>query len=171
MSNPRTIHFSDEFVISCGMVTLDLKAHKVLIILWRKTGEYLLPKGRKEIGEPLQSAAVRETFEETGFSCSLLPHKFPTLATDQVTGAHVDKDVEPTLEPFAVTQRTSDGKLKIIFWYLGEGDSTKRKIEGTQMEDEDFESLWVDESKVLETVTWDDDRLLVAKAMEFWKSS
>ncbi|KAF7908796.1 uncharacterized protein EAE98_008475 [Botrytis deweyae] len=167
MANPRSMHFSDKFAISCGTVTLDLQARKVLIILWRKNGEYMIPKGRKDIGEGLETTAVRETFEETGFQCQLLPHSFPTLATTdpvEKTG-----DVGQSTEPFAVTQRTTDGKLKIIFWYLAQADSTAPKIHDTQMEDEDFDTVWVEEAKVLEKLTYDEDRAITSKAMEYWK--
>jgi 8-oxo-dGTP pyrophosphatase MutT (NUDIX family) len=167
MATARSMHFFDQFVISCGTVTLDLAARKVLLLLWRKTGEYLLPKGRKDIGEDIRMTALRETFEESGYKCKLLPHKFPTLATTGSTGEAAGCE-QATTEPFAVTQRPSGGKLKIIFWYLAQTDSTETKTQDTQMEDEDFDTVWVDEAKVLETLTWEDDRIVVSRAMSYW---
>lgn len=158
----RSLHFSSNFVISCGTVTLDIQAHKVLIILCRKTKEYLLPKGRKDINEDTPTTAIRETYEETGYKCELLPHAFLILAPDAVAGSL-------TTEAFVVSQRTTDGVLKIIFWYLAQGDSASAKEEGTQMVDEDYESLWVGENDVLGMLTFDDDRAIAAKAMEFWQ--
>ncbi|EHL01213.1 hypothetical protein M7I_2910 [Glarea lozoyensis 74030] len=105
MTTTRSTHFSDQFVISCGTVTLDLAARKVLILLWRKNGEYLLPKGRKDIGEDIQMTALH---------------------------------------------------------------STETKTQDTQMEDEDFDTVWVDEGKVLDTLTWEDDRIVVSRAMSYW---
>ena len=162
------MHFSDKFAISCGTVTLDLRARKVLVIIWRKNGEYLLPKGRKDIGEGLETTALRETFEETGFNCQLLPHSFPTLATMDPAKT-IDEEGQSTVEPFAVTQRTTDGKLKIIFWYLAQADSTTPKTHGTQMADEDFETVWVEEAKVLEKLTFNEDRAVAGKAIGYWK--
>jgi 8-oxo-dGTP pyrophosphatase MutT (NUDIX family) len=56
---------------------------KVLDIYLRKTGEYCLPKGRKDVGEQLEATAVRETYEETGYIVEVLPHQLTTLATPQ----------------------------------------------------------------------------------------
>ncbi|KAM3520468.1 hypothetical protein MY4038_009417, partial [Beauveria bassiana] len=66
MSTCRSLHFSDDFVISCGTVTVDIPESRVLLIRSRGTGEYYLPKGRKDIHESLEEAALRETWEETG---------------------------------------------------------------------------------------------------------
>ncbi|KAK1230316.1 hypothetical protein PQX77_006594 [Marasmius sp. AFHP31] len=77
--------FSDQFVISCGTVTLDLQLKKALLIRWNKNGEILLPKGRKNIGESLYDAALRETLEETGYKAKLLPLPVATLSTPTTT--------------------------------------------------------------------------------------
>lgn len=53
-------------------MSIDVERGKVLLIRSRKTGEYLLPKGRKDLGEPLEQPALRETFEETGVRVALL---------------------------------------------------------------------------------------------------
>jgi hypothetical protein len=49
----RSLHLSGAFCISSGTVTLDLAQSdsKVLLIWWSKTGEYMLPKGRKNINK------------------------------------------------------------------------------------------------------------------------
>jgi 8-oxo-dGTP pyrophosphatase MutT (NUDIX family) len=180
----RSLHFSENFVISCGTVTLDLQARKVLLILWCETGEYMLPKGRKNIKEALEATAIRETFEETGYRCELLPHTFPVLATPPMAGGtegereggkdEGEGEGEGTsTEPFAVQQRvTEGGVLKIIYWYLAQEDSTALKTEGTQMAGEEFDSLWVEEGDVVRTLTFDADRKVVGRAMEgVWATS
>src|ERR1700733_15655642 len=45
-----------------------------------KRGKWLLPKGRKDMGESIEAAAIRETFEETGYPCEFLPVRMPTRA-------------------------------------------------------------------------------------------
>lgn len=77
----RTVHTAAQFVISCGTVTVDPRTSKALLIRWRKTDEYMLPKGRKNIAETLEEAALRKTFEETSYKASLLPLLIPTQAT------------------------------------------------------------------------------------------
>ncbi|KAH6697509.1 NUDIX domain-containing protein [Plectosphaerella plurivora] len=70
------------FIISCGTVTLDRKAGKVLLVYNKPNGIYQLPKGRKDIDEDgLLSIAIRETLEETGYEVKPLILKIPTRST------------------------------------------------------------------------------------------
>jgi len=127
----------------------------------------MLPKGRKDVGEPLEATAMRETYEETGLRCKLLPHSLPSLATAPINQDGVTSISKQTSEPFAVNQRvTVDGTLKIIFWYLAMADSTAVKAEDTQMEGEDFETLWIDEGKVIGTLTFKEDQAIANRVIE-----
>jgi 8-oxo-dGTP pyrophosphatase MutT (NUDIX family) len=161
----RSLHLSESFVISCGTVTLDINRSKVLIIYLRKTGEYCLPKGRKDVGEQLEATAVRETYEETGYIVELLPLHLTTLAT-----LHGNDDVrsEGKTEPVAVTQRsTTQGVLKIIFWYAARGDSCAiRQMNTTEQDDEDFDAVWCPMDEVLRLLTFHDDKTITARVIE-----
>jgi 8-oxo-dGTP pyrophosphatase MutT (NUDIX family) len=150
-SSFRAFHPSDRFVISCGTVPLDINHRKVLLVRTRSTNEILLPKGRKDENECLKTAAARETYEETGYPATILPLKVPTRATNR-TGN------EEHTEPIAVTQRVTNGVLKIIFWYAASVDSQALPEQGTQQEGEDFESLWMDCKQALAALTFADDR-------------
>jgi 8-oxo-dGTP pyrophosphatase MutT (NUDIX family) len=150
-SSFRAFHPSDRFVISCGTVSLDITHRKVLLVRTRSTHEILLPKGRKDENECLKTAAARETYEETGYRATILPLKVPTRATNR-TG-----DGEHT-EPIAITQRVTNGVLKIIFWYAASVDSQALPEQGTQQEGEDFDSLWMDCGQALAALTFADDR-------------
>jgi 8-oxo-dGTP pyrophosphatase MutT (NUDIX family) len=158
----KSLHLSDQFVISCGSVALDLQNSKVLVIHWRKTGEYFLAKGRKDIGESLEEAAIRETFEETGYTVKLLPLPIPTLATIP-SGISSPSHV---IEPVAVTQRNTNGKQKIIFWYAAQGDSNAIPALNTQQENEDFDSMWISFDSVNETLSFDDDKQMVSRVID-----
>ncbi|RGP81098.1 nudix domain-containing [Fusarium longipes] len=161
MSLDRSLFFSDQFAISCGTVTIDVPRSKVLLIYWRKTGEYLLPKGRKDVGESLEETALRETFEETGVKVQLLPVNIASLAT---TPQGNDRP-KTTTEPIAVSQRVTKGVLKVIFWYVAMADSTIAPEEGTQQDGEDFDTAWVKFDDVESTISWEDDRQIVSKAI------
>lgn len=165
-SKDKRLHFSDAFVISCGTVTIDTERSKVMLIHWRKTGEYFLPKGRKDIGESLHQTALRETYEETGIPVELLPVKMESLATVPSNTPASDR-VRRVTEPIAVAQRVTEGKLKIIFWYIAQGDSTKARVEGTQQENEEFDPVWVPFDKVASTLSFDDDRQIANRAIHF----
>ncbi|KAI1171536.1 NUDIX hydrolase domain-like protein [Nemania sp. FL0916] len=155
----KSLHYSDSFAISCGTVSIDREASMVLLIRWRKTGEVFLPKGRKNVGETLEETAIRETFEETGLPVQLLPVQIKTLATSPSSkAATTTEEPTATTEPIAVTQRVANGVLKIIFWYVASGDSTAVPQEGTQQENEDFDTLWVHFHDLDATLTFEDDR-------------
>ena len=112
---------------------------------------------------------MRETLEETGFAAELLAVGIPTLATwpTRVGAEDVDNLGGEGLvsEPIAVTQRMTDGKLKIIFWFAAQVDSTLWQREGTQQEGEDSETVWVSIGKVAEVLTVDDDRQVAAEVL------
>lgn len=158
-TSTRAFYPSDKFVISCGTVPLDLLHIRILLIHLRSTNETFLPKGRKDENECLKAAALRETYEETGYSATILPLKVPTLATNRTgDGAHE--------ESIAVTQRVKDGVLKIIFWYAASVDSREVPEQGTQQEGEDFEPIWVDCTQPLAALTFDDDREVARLAID-----
>jgi 8-oxo-dGTP pyrophosphatase MutT (NUDIX family) len=162
-STSKSLVFSDHFVISCGTVSIDKLRSKVLLIRWRKTGEYLLPKGRKDVGETLEKTALRETFEETGVTAQLLPANIVSLATT----AKDSQRPEAITESFAVSQRTTtNGNWKIIFWYLAVADSTIAPEEGTQQENEDFDTIWSDFRDVGSVLSYEDDRRIAQKAID-----
>jgi 8-oxo-dGTP pyrophosphatase MutT (NUDIX family) len=156
-TNPNTLtRLSDAFVISCGTITLDPAQAKMLLIRWKINGEVFLPKGRKNIGEVLEDTAVRETYEETGVRVTLLPLRIPTHATP---GATTKLDYGLSTEPVAFSQRTMlDGTLKLIFWFIAQGDSTAVHDTGTQEEGEDFDPVWVDLGSAVETLTFNEDK-------------
>lgn len=164
VSTGRSLFFANQFGISCGTVSVDVAAAKVLLIRSRTTGEYLLPKGRKDLGEDLEHTATRETFEETGVRVRLLPVPVETMAT--VPSSMKDENrPKAVTEPIAVTQRVNKGVLKIIFWYVASANSAAAREEGTQNEDEDFDTTWVGFDKVEARLSFDDDRRVAQEAI------
>ncbi|KAF2723909.1 hypothetical protein K431DRAFT_301428 [Polychaeton citri CBS 116435] len=158
----RSFNTSQHFTLSAGTCTLDVNRRKCLVVHCRKTGEFFLPKGRKDVSESLRSCALRETLEETGHHAYPLPLDVPTNATvGEVREAHL---ADGNCEPVAVTQRTihnADGRQtrKIIFWYASQGDSTAEAVSNMKQEgEEDYEGVWVDCNDVSSTLTWDDDK-------------
>ncbi|CRG91768.1 putative sterigmatocystin biosynthesis P450 monooxygenase STCB [Talaromyces islandicus] len=145
--------------------------------------EWFMPFGggsrsRKNRGETLESAAVRETYEETGYPCQLLLHNsLPTKAPlgswspndpqEENSSRVQNKSSESELhtEPFAIQQWVyQDGTRKLIFWFLAIGNSMQLPHENTQDEGENFEAFWFDRDSSLAIATYDDDRALIEKA-------
>lgn len=170
MSHPRSLYFSSDFAISCGTVTIDPSARKVLLVFSRPTSEYFLPKGRKNIHETLEAAAVRETFEETGVRSALLPHRFPNLTPTGPAPAGGELPEGHTTEPIAVQQRLSQGAWKFIFWFVGRADSTVPPVQGTQEVYEQFDTVWADAEKAAGMMARVDDaevvRMVVGRVLE-----
>lgn len=65
----------------------------------------------------------------------------------------------------AVTQRVTDGDLKIIFWYAAHVDSTLKQEKDTQQGGEDFETIWVPAEKVIEKLSFYDDQQIATKVV------
>lgn len=154
---------ASDFVISCGTVTVDLENEKVLLIRWLSNDQYMLPKGRKDIGETLEAAALRETWEETGYLAALLPLPIPTLATSP---SESDGVTPTNTEPICVSQRDKDGIRKIIFWYVATGDSTAPEQKRQQQQGEDFETKWTTLGMAEKTLSFPDDRKIFQAATE-----
>jgi 8-oxo-dGTP pyrophosphatase MutT (NUDIX family) len=159
-----SLHHASNFAISCGTVTLDLQQSKALLIRWQNPDgglEMMLPKGRKNIGETLEDAALRETLEETGYAAFLLPLPVPTLATSDGTSmqSHL------TTEPVSVTERYRGDVRKTIFWFAAQADSTSSPQRGVVQEGEDFEAVWEHLSSVVELVTHDTDRQVLMEVL------
>ncbi len=154
----RLLDFSDDFVLSSGTVPIDIPKGLVLLLYNRPKGEYMLPKGRKNVGETLEAAAIRETTEESGFECHLFQHQL-------LTNAQETRDTRHT-EPIAVQQRINEGIRKIILWYISEVDSCSRQMADTQEEGEEFDVIWVRMEDAPSRCSFVDDQKTVKKALE-----
>ena len=53
-----------DFILGAGMVVIQPSSRKIVIVYDPSSDTYFLPKGRKDIGESLEQAALREAYEE-----------------------------------------------------------------------------------------------------------
>ncbi|KAK0716673.1 hypothetical protein B0T21DRAFT_352089 [Apiosordaria backusii] len=166
---PYTITFSSDFYLASGTVTVDLPRRKVLIIHELASNTYYLPRGRKDWSEPLEATAIRETYEESGCSASLLPVPLSTRCTPpshnpppptsnvtrtqlELKNARFDPSGDLLLpntarltEPIALMQhlQKKNNALAVVLWYVATGDSQVPLAKETQMADEEYGALWV----------------------------
>lgn len=123
-----------KFFLCAG--TLSFKGKNVILLLNNKTKEIVLPKGKVENNESLKDAALRETYEETGYACNILEE-----------------------EPFCFTLRSNDLSSKVIFWFLavvqGEMESNTQDI------GEDFTTLECEPDHALEILTFESDKSVI----------
>jgi 8-oxo-dGTP pyrophosphatase MutT (NUDIX family) len=104
-----SFHPSEATIISCGTVTIDPAKQNVLLIWNKNLGIYQLPKGRKNIGEDMLSAAMRETYEETGVRATPLRLKIATRATPPSTHSPSADDITRTDEGSEPQQTNGSG--------------------------------------------------------------
>ncbi|KAJ4479713.1 NUDIX hydrolase domain-like protein [Lentinula edodes] len=169
---PTRTYLPGQFVVSAGSILFRRapESGKLQMCLLYHTikNEWLLPKGRKDCGESIETTAVRETYEETGYKCKLSPCNMSTRAP--AYGVHTKdmiREAEQITEPIAIMVRDQglDG-VKIISWYISELDGDGQKVEGTQMDTESFASQFIDAEEALRTLTFKGDQDIAAKALE-----
>lgn len=63
-SVPDSAWCSQNFMLGAGMVILQPSTHKVVVVYETEGKYWFFPKGRKDIGESLETTAIREAYEE-----------------------------------------------------------------------------------------------------------
>jgi 8-oxo-dGTP pyrophosphatase MutT (NUDIX family) len=58
-------------MLGAGMVIIQPSTHRLVILYDTQKKRWFLPKGRKDLGESLEQAALREAYEEVGHITSL----------------------------------------------------------------------------------------------------
>ncbi|KAI0533670.1 hypothetical protein GGR58DRAFT_485733 [Xylaria digitata] len=158
---------SEQFVESAGTILFRLSTRTIYVLHLLHRDEYVLPKGRRNVGESRRNTAIRETTEETGIPCRLLPVNMlsrvcPAVETEQL--ADEARPYKGICEPIAVQQRrVGDGNIKLIWWFVGavnEGEPVG------QYEKDKFEVEFHSYDEVLRRLTFNDDRKVVKKAID-----
>jgi len=170
---PTQQYLGGDFVVSAGCVLFRHNPSplsnklEICILHHLKRDAWLLPKGRKDQGETIEQAAVRETYEETGFKCRLWPQRMPTRAPAAgVNNIFTTQIVDDLVEPIGITIRDlGKDDIKIIFWFIAKAEDGVEKVHGTQMESEDFESTFMDAQEAVEKLTFECDRDIVRRAL------
>ncbi|KAL6876101.1 NUDIX hydrolase domain-like protein [Trichoderma longibrachiatum] len=162
------LYGAEQFVESAGTVLFRLSTHEICILrLLNKPNEYVLPKGRRNIGESRQAAAIRETIEETGIPCYLLPVDLVSRLTPTVPKGHLPD--EPRLykgacEPIAMQQRRlGSGGVKLIWWFVA---AVSEEEPLRQHEADLFEVEFYSYDEAVQRLTYKDNRDLVERAIE-----
>lgn len=172
---------SEQFVESCGAVLfISSKPQnaKVCLVNLLSTNEWMLPKGRRNIGESRKEAALREVAEETGLQCRLLPVTMPTRACAPNDPPDVPDEARTQIditEPFMCTVRElpKGNGTKLIWWYIAvlEYDAYSKKGPG----EEQFRPEFFTPDDAVQKLHFESDREVLRKAVEiintteFWQ--
>ncbi|KAF5381497.1 hypothetical protein D9757_008173 [Collybiopsis confluens] len=135
----------EDFMVGVGMVIIQPSSGKMVIVRETKKQYCFLPRGRKDLGETLQEAALREAYEESGYKAEFLPlYKFthqPAPPSDK--GALARPDTEPVYMSLNMWgpkirrgKRVDRGGEYFISWFVGQIPENPVHYEGTGMPDE-----------------------------------
>ena len=163
---------SEQLVESCGAVLFSsskpANAEVCLINLLSKN-EWMLPKGRRNIGESRKEAALREVTEETGLQCRVLPVTISTRACDPYDPPDVPDEARiqaDITEPFMCTVRElpQGNGTKLIWWYVAvlEYDAFSRRGPGEKQ----FKSQFCTADEAVQKLHFESDREVLRKAVE-----
>lgn len=125
---------------SCGIVVF--KDNKVLLV-HHNLGHWGFPKGHVELDETDEETAMREVFEETGISASI-----------------IDGFKEK------ITYSPKENVEKDVYFFVGEPNDDNVIPQLTEVS----EAKFVDIDKSLELITHIDEKNILEKAIKFYKN-
>jgi len=127
------------------MVVIQPSTGKMIIVEETKKHYCFLPRGRKDLGETLQQAAVREAYEESGYQVE----HFPLFKHNHQPAPPNDQEAygRPDTEPIYMTVDTWGPKVRrgqvidvggeyFISWFVGQIPANAVHHEGVGMPDE-----------------------------------
>lgn len=169
----NTQYTSSEYVESAGAILFHLSRQQICLVHLTQRDEWLLPKGRRNIGETRQQAAIREVQEETGLPCRLLPVNLMSRCTPNAEEIGFTPDVprlyEKVVEPFMLTHRVLPGNhgIKLIYWYIAAIDEDAPMLKGEDM----FTAKLFGFEEAIATLKFASDRAIVLRAMEVYHAT
>ncbi|MCH4888972.1 NUDIX hydrolase [Acidaminobacter sp. JC074] len=116
-----------------------------ILMLRKKNGDWVLPKGRIENGETLEETAIREVKEETNVDAIILDYIGITS--------------------YSFSNFWTDYQMinKTVSWYLMEAKSFDLE---PLMEEGFVKAAFIESSKVVKMAKYDDERKVIRKALE-----
>ncbi|TFK29126.1 hypothetical protein FA15DRAFT_664441 [Coprinopsis marcescibilis] len=134
---------AQNFTLGVGMVLIQNVTHKVVLVSRRGSQRFFFPRGRKDRGETLEVAALREAYEESGYKAELLPHFGFTSAPLSPHSSKAGPSCEAvylTIVGWGPVRGQTEGEY-LVHWYLGWIPEHAVPEQGTGMPDEmDYES-------------------------------
>jgi len=171
-------HLAGNFVISSGSTLFRREPGsdelQLCILHQPRKKKYILPKGRKDYGETVEGACLRETYEETGYPCEFVPLRMATRATQpgDLCGRDVSVVRDGMVEPVGVTVMDRGKKGgKLIMWYVTRLKDGALKVDGTQMASENYDSQFVEARRAISLLTLPQHRDLAQQALDLVSST
>lgn len=173
-ASDTSTYLSEHFVESAGTILFDFDTHKICLLHLLDRNEFVLPKGRRNVGESRQQCALRETREETGYACHLLPVDMLSRACpateEGVEGAVEDvaRRYKGLREPIAVQMRElGKGEVEVIWWFVAavnEGEEVGKGEEG-------FRVVWAGYEEAVQRLFFKGDLEVIRRTVELIEST
>ncbi|KAK4693874.1 hypothetical protein P7C71_g3601, partial [Lecanoromycetidae sp. Uapishka_2] len=172
---PTTLHDATQFVESAGCILFNLSTSQICLLHLHEKDEFLLPKGRRNVGETRGQAALREVKEETGLSCRLLPitmaSRVPPAVETEPFG-DVVRTHENVTEPFSLQIRhlETKGHVKLVWWFVAAIEKDGVPDKG-HLGEERFIMGFYSYADAVEKLTFQEDRDMVLQAINTVKAT
>ncbi|KAI0085519.1 hypothetical protein BDY19DRAFT_965412 [Irpex rosettiformis] len=175
---PNSLFYASEFMIGAGMVIIQPSTSRIVIIHETKLNYWFLPKGRKDVGESVEQAALREAYEESGYRAEFLPLYILTNAPTP-PGAGSRFVPQRNTEPIYLSTYQWKGPRwpqgpgciggeYLTFWFVGQIPHDAVHEAHTGMPDEvNYVSELVDIRTALHRLS-DIERNVVQRAFDLW---
>ncbi|PPR05099.1 hypothetical protein CVT24_010086 [Panaeolus cyanescens] len=166
-----------DFLLGAGTVIIQPTTHKIVVVYHKTQKYWFFPRGRKDVGESLEVAALREAYEETGYRATFLPLVNPTRQPPAPSEGRTLLNTEAvymTFKPFhprrlSNGQREAQGGQYLTFWYVAQIPENAIHEKGTGMPDEqDFESHLLTYEQAMKNV-WGEEVLVLRYAWEVYQ--
>jgi len=120
------------------MVIIQRNTHKVVVLFDTQKRRWFFPRGRKDIGESLEEAALREAYEESGYRVEFMPLFNPTRQPAAPGIPDSRLNIEPIYMTIAASQPSGNdtGTEYLITWFAGQIPEDAIAEVGTRMLDE-----------------------------------
>ncbi|KAF9054100.1 hypothetical protein BJ165DRAFT_1436045 [Panaeolus papilionaceus] len=176
---PATAWSSLDFLLGVGTVIIQPTTQKIVVVYHKTEKYWFFPRGRKDVGESLEVAALREAYEESGYRATFLPLANPTRQPSAPSEGRQSLNTESiymTFKPFhprrlSNGQREAQGGQYLTFWYVAQIPADAVHEEGTGMSDEqDFESHLLTYEEALQHV-WGEELGVLRYVWEVYQNT
>ncbi|KAH9477119.1 Diadenosine hexaphosphate hydrolase [Psilocybe cubensis] len=182
---PENAWCSTDFMTGAGMVVIQQNTEKIIVLYSTMMDYWFFPRGRKDIGECIEQAALREAHEESGYRVHFLPVVNPTRQPHP-TFTNGNNQTVLNTEPIFMTTTNKPpgesgpddyGKVYLTLWFIGQIPEDAKFEAGTRTDeefhfethllsyDEAVKKIWYSERPVLK-YAWH----VYQKTLEFTRS-
>lgn len=177
---PDSLFYSNDFMLGSGMVIIQPSSKKIVVVHDPVHDYWFLPKGRKDRGESLEAAALREAHEESGYRPQFLP-LYSSSNQPCAPGSNDNPYTRPHTEPIYVSTtfwgprgrqgRPGDhGGIYFTFWYVGQiAEDAVRELDTGMVNEKHFVSHLLDYEEAYEKLQGPGcECMVVQTAFDLW---